>query len=240
MEARPPLNDDPIRINLPVTKAVARSERSSEENEEGIRQRKSSKRSKSSEKQTEDGNPFVKPALPNGARRNYGIFSRVPSESSIPPTTTTERGIQISQTSQRPRSANNSFASSHHSSIFDAVQAPSTDTLTALTQETVPDLGDSVASNLLQEPDTQSSENYGCSFDPPTFDLDQIVQADIDDTAIDIIETETVKTEADDELLPLEPPPSLEEKRLRDRLENVFRKFVLCGLLAIVNFTLIL
>ena len=155
------INDDPIGISLPVVpRSALRAKRSSEESDGSIKQRKSPKRPRSSEEQTEVAtDAFKRPALPSNIPRNIEIFSRVPSESNIPPVSTTTRGIQVSSTSF-DRSANTSFASSHQSSIFD--KAPQ-ETLPSHTQETVPDLGDSIAPGAQEEPDTQSSDNWAAA-----------------------------------------------------------------------------
>jgi hypothetical protein len=202
--ATEPLNDKGLKLDFSrVSKPIPRSKRSSEElNGSG-----NSKRSRKSvdDMRDEDHNPFIKPARPGPT----DIFSRVPSESSIPPGL--ERGRQTSQTNRR-RSANTSFASSHQSSIFDrSAEMPAT-------QETVPD-PDPRMSNAEPdaEPETQSSEIFGSSFDPSMCEvlgeLDNIVQKDIAQTNPESFDD----FKKDDEQL------SAQEKTLRDRLVRVFR-----------------
>lgn len=222
IEDRPVLNDEPISINLPVTKPLLRSKRRSNEHENQVQHIKFSKRPKSSEgqakgskEQEKDRDPYVKTALPKPTRCEIETFSRVPSESSISPV---ERKRQISQTNKSSKSANTSFASSRPSSIFD--QSAQNDNSHPFTQDTEPEIENSV---YVDETDTQSSEEYGSSFDSSALDLEleQFVQADIAETNVESLETRTVTLENEGELLQNDPS-SLQERRLRNRLEGVF------------------
>lgn len=223
--ARSSLNDDPIGIDLPLTKPISRSKRSYDEQEATIGHSESYKRPRNPEDPPVNSNPFVNPSQPEGARLKYGILPSFTSENSIVPSV--ERG-RVSENSQRQRSVNTSFASSHKSSVFD--QSARHDMLTALTQETVPDHGDDIALKPCGQPDSQISENYGSTLDPSAFDNSvqqsqnvQGVTADADTIA------DTLQTEMGNETLRTTPASTLKERRLYDQLLGVFRKFYICG-----------
>jgi hypothetical protein len=210
------VDDTPIALQIPTQKPQ-QSKRTAEGGQEA-RIMKSKRHRSSSKEALEKDNPFVKPALPKIAKtgtQTYDLFSRAPSEGSIP----TERGRQVSHESGRRRSANTSFASSYHDSIFDW---STQDENFQYTQETVPDIGNSNITESKGE--SQSSENFGSSFDPSTVDqLDQLLQIDI--AAGAELEADTMKTEPDPDskISPQKVSSSASNReKLVDRLTGIF------------------
>lgn len=159
LNPRTSFDDAPVPLDLLVSKPSTTSSKRHSDDASQINE--PVKRSKLAD-------PFVKPDKP-AVKAEFSIFSRKPSDSSLPPP------VQGNKPDISSRVADTSFASSHNSSLFDESNV-------VFTQETVPDIEKAANKNG----DSQGSENFGSSFDPATFD--QTDPSDPKDVSTDVLE----------------------------------------------------